>query len=141
MNNIDTGFLDLCIDQLERAGEDIRAYEPGEYMHEVFRSFCVEKYELIGAQAGHLLRKRLRPFFASNQDINRLTYRDVFRHAARHRLISRKQCERWLLYRDHRNNTAHRYGQGFEESTLPILPQFVEEARALARVISEGSDE
>ena len=48
MNNIDMGFLDLCIDRLERAGEDIRLYEPGEYMHEVFRSFCVKEYELIG---------------------------------------------------------------------------------------------
>lgn len=141
MDNINTEFLDLCIDRLERASEDIMSYESGEYMHEVFRSFCVKEYELIEEQAGHLLRKRLRPFFASNQEVNRLTYKDVFRHAARHELISREQCERWFLYRDHRNNTAHRYGRGFAENTLPMLPRFVEDARALSRVISEGSDE
>ena len=110
-------------------------------MHEVFRSFCVEKYELIEEQAGHLLRKRLRPFFASNREVNRLTCNDVFKYAARHEFIARDQRERWCLYRDHRNNTAHRYGRGFAENTLPMLPRTVEDARALSRVISEGSDE
>ena len=141
MVNINTEFLDLCIDRLERATVDIRAFEPGEYMYDVFRSFCVKEYELIEEQAGHLLRKRLRPFFASNQEVNRLAYKDVFRHAARHGLISTNGSVRWFHYRDHRNNTAHRYGRGFAENTLPMLPRFIEDARTLSRVIAEGTHE
>ena len=69
-----------------------------------------------------------------------LTYKDIFRYAAKHGLISIEHSERWLNYRDHRNDTAHLYGKDFAEKTLPLLPQFAEDARDVARVISEGTD-
>ena len=47
----------------------------------------------------------------------------------------------WFLYLDHRNNSDHQYGRGFAEKTLPMLPQLVEDARALSPVISEETDE
>ena len=62
-------------------------------------------------QSGSLLKKRLRPYFASNRQADVLTFKDVFRHAAKHGLISVDACERWCVYRDNRNDTAHDYGR------------------------------
>lgn len=38
-----------------------------------------------------------------------------------------------MEYRDSRNSTAHDYGEEFAESVLPLLPQFVNDAKALLK--------
>ena len=48
--------------------------------------------------------------------------------------------ERWLAYRDHRDDTAHDYGEDFAEATLKLLPAFVADARALAAMIEAAED-
>ncbi len=141
MPPINTEYLERCIIRLELALEQLGQHEPGEFIYEVFRSACVKEFELIVEQSGSLLRRRLRPFFSSNRQADRLTYKDLFRYGAKHGLISLEQCERWFNYRDHRNDTAHLYGRDFAEKTLPMLPQFVEDARDVARIISEGTVE
>ena len=90
-------------------------------------------------QSGSLLRKRLRPYFASNRQADRLTFKDAFRYAAKHDLISISTSERWFVYRDNRNNTAHNYGKGFAETTLKLLPKLIVDAKELARVIANES--
>ena len=91
-------------------------------------------------QSGNLLRKRLAAYFASNRQADRLNFKDLFRHAARHDLIHAEAVERWLLYRDNRNDTAHDYGEDFAETTLKLLPGFIEDATTLADMI-EGADD
>ena len=58
-----------------------------------------------------LLEKRLRPYFASNRQADRLTFKDAFRHAAKHDLISVEARKHWFAYQDNRNDTAHDYGE------------------------------
>ena len=48
--------------------------------------------------------------------------------------------ERWLRYRDNRNDTAHDYGEDFAEATLKVLPSFVADATALADMIEAADD-
>ena len=81
------------------------------------------------------MRKRLSPYFASNRQADRLVFKDLFRHAAKHGLIDSDAVERWLRYRDNRNQTAHDYGSGFAEATLKLLPGFIADAiyRSLGR--------
>ena len=67
--------------------------------------------------------------------------RDLFRHAARHGLITPEAVERWFLYRDNRNDTAHDYGEGFAEATLKLLPGFIADAKTLADMIEETDDD
>ena len=69
-----------------------------------------------------------------------MAFKDLFRHAAKHGLIETDAVERWFLYRDNRNNTAHDYGEGFAETTLKLLPDFIADAKALASVLEEGDD-
>ena len=98
--------------------------------------------EQEGRQEGELRGKVLtiEAWFASNREADRLAFKDVFRHAAKHGLIPADACERWLEYRDNRNDTAHDYGRGFAEATLKLLPRFVDDARELAAVV-EGKDD
>ena len=44
-----------------------------------------------------------------------LSFKDVFRQAHKHSLITEEETARWMKYRDNRNNTAHDYGQVFAE--------------------------
>ncbi len=91
-------------------------------------------------QSGKLLRKRLAVWFASNRQADRLHFKDLFRHVARHDLMAPDAVERWLRYRDNRNFTAHDYGEDFAEATLRLLPAFIRDAKALADVIERPSD-
>ena len=74
-------------------------------------------------------------WFASNRQADRLHFKDLFRHAARHDLIPPHAVERWLGYRDNRTDTARDYGEDFAEATLKLLPAFILDAKALADVI------
>ena len=138
---INTDFLVRCIDTLESAFEQLQQREPGDTFYDILRSASVKEFELVLEQSGSLLQKRLRPYFASNQQVDRLNFKDLFRHAAKHGLISVEGCERWFAYRDNRNDTAHHYGEGFAETTLKLLPEFIADAKELARVIAEGGDD
>ncbi len=140
--NTDTTFLRRCIHTMERVlGELGKHREADDFLSDVYRAACVKEFELILEQSGKLLRKRLAAFFASNRQADRLAFKDLFRHAARHGLIDSETVERWLHYRDNRNDTAHQYGQDFAEATLKLLPTFIVDAKALADIIEVANDD
>ena len=138
---INTDFLERCIQSLETAFEQLQLQEKDSVLYEIYRAACVKQFELVLEQCGNLLKRRLCPYFASNREADRLTFRDRFRHAARHGLISVESCERWFEYRDNRNDTAHNYEENFAETTLSLLPTFVADAKGLAQVIAEDRDD
>ena len=93
------------------------------------------------SRAASSCRKRLAAFFASNRQADRLVFKDLFRHAAKHGLIAPDTVERWMQYRDNRNDTARNYGEDFAEATLKLLPAFVADAKALADMIEASDDD
>ena len=140
-SEIDTTYLRRCIKTLEHALAALEAQgSDDDVLYDIYRAACVKEFELVLEQSGKLLKKRLRPWFASNRQADRLAFKDVFRHAAKHGLIPADACERWLEYRDNRNDTAHDYGAGFAEATLKLLPRFVDDARKVADVIEGQGD-
>ena len=139
--SINTDFLLRCIRTLEAAYEQLQKQETDSISYDIYRSACVKEFEIVLEQCGNLLKRRLRPYFASNREADRLTFKDRFRHAAKRGLISVESCERWFQYRDNRNDTAHDYGENFAEATLVLLPHFIEDARTLAGVLAEGHDD
>ena len=70
-----------------------------------------------------------------------LTYKDIFRHAAKHGLITLDEVERWLQYRDHRNQTAHEYGENYADNILLLIPQFLTDANTLLKAIEAAPEE
>ena len=137
---LSTEYLDRCIVTLESALQRLSDHQPDEIAYDIYRAACVKEFELILEQSGKLLRKRISTWSASNQAAAKLTFKDVFRTAAKHGLIEAEECERWLEYRESRNDTAHDYGEGFAESAGRQLPQFVLDARALARRLDERTE-
>ncbi len=47
--------------------------------------------------------------------------------------------ERWLAYRNNRNDTAHDYGEDFAAKTLKLLSAFIADAKVLADMIEPAS--
>ena len=135
--NINTDYLDRCIETLESAFNLLQQREPKEIYYDIYRSAGVKEFEIIEEQCGSLLKKRLRDYFASNREADKLYFKDIFRHAAKHGLITGDECERWLQCRDYRNDAAHRYGEDYAEEVLIVLPAFIEDAKALCQVIGQ----
>ena len=139
---IDTVFLRRCIQALEFAlAEAGKRQEANDFLYDIYRAACVKEFELVLEQSGKLLRKRLAAFFASNRQADRLIFKDLFRHAAKHGLMAPDTVERWMQYRDNRNDTAHNYGEDFAETTLKLLPAFVADAKSLADMIEASDDD
>ena len=125
---INTDYLRRCIESLDHSFATLEDDTQPDWLLDAMRAACVKHSEAILEQSGRLLRKRLRPWFATNRQADKLTIRDVFRHAAKHGLISADTSERWLHYRDIRNDTANDEGENFAEVTLPLLPTFIADA-------------
>lgn len=133
--NLDTAYYERCIQTLQNAYEMLGKEKPGSIFYEIYRSACIKEFEIILEQSGKLLRKVLKPWFHTSKEVDKLTFKDIYRHALLRSLISDETCERWLVYRDNRNNTAHDYGVNFAEETLVLLPQFIQDATELAEII------
>lgn len=133
-------YLDKCIATLNRAYSFLLKADPNEIEFELYRSACIKEFEIILEQSGKLLRKRLRSYLHSIKAADKLIFKDVFRHAALRGLLTDEEVERWLNYRDNRNNTAHDYGVNFAEETIVLLPQFIEDATNLASLLKSTNE-
>jgi len=135
MNVIDTSYLNKCNLALERAYGRLVNYESSDIEYEIYRSAVIKEFEIILEQSGKLLKKTLRPYFHSNKAVDKLMFKDIFREAGLHGLITLDEVERWLEYRDNRNSTAHDYGEFLANETLVLMKQFIVDSRRLIEVI------
>ncbi len=136
---IDTTFFNRCILTLERAYSLVEKADPESIEYDMYRSACVKEFEMILEQAGKLLKKCLKPFFHSPKAVDKLVFKDLFRQASQHDLITIEQAENWLIYRDNRNTTAHDYGVHFADKTLTLLDQFIIDAKAIEMVFKASN--
>ncbi|CAH9019646.1 nucleotidyltransferase substrate binding protein [Candidatus Nitrosacidococcus sp. I8] len=121
----------LAIERLEKQDDVI---------FDLYRNAAIKSFELSLETAGKLLRKALTAYGASSREVDKLVFNDVLRHAGKHGLLDILEVERWLTYRANRNNTAHDYGEGFANETLKLLPQYLQDVRALAPHIQKVFD-
>ena len=138
---IDTAYLERCINTLDKAQTLLKQSDPENIDFDMYRSACIKEFEIILEQSGKLLRKALKPYFHSSNAVDKLIFKDVFRHALLRSIITGEACERWLQYRDNRNSTAHDYGIHFAEETITLLPQFIADATPLAAAIQKLNNE
>lgn len=129
--SLSTEQLARCIKTLAISLKMMNDCDVSSVEYEIFRNAVIKGYELTLETSGSLLRKALKPYFASPRNVDKLTFKDVFRHAAKHDIINFDAVERWFAYRDNRNSTAHDYGEGFAEETLQLLPKFINDAEVL----------
>jgi hypothetical protein len=136
MNNLNTDHLEQCIKTLEISLQRLNQVKPESIDYEVFRNATVKGFELTLETAGKLLRKVLKTYMGNPRTVDELNYKDIFRHATKHGLLDSRAVERWFLYRDNRNDTAHDHGIAFAKTTLTLLPAFLEDAKALQQTLN-----
>ncbi len=129
--------LQRCSLTLERSLQSLAKAEAGSIDYEVFRNAVIKSFELTLETAGKLLRKVLKHYVGSPKTVDALVFKDVLRHAALHGLLSAEELERWLVYRDSRNDTAHNYGEEFAEHTLRLITDFQHDALALYETLCQ----
>lgn len=139
--SISTEYLARCIASLETGVQLITQTSPSDKLYDVYRSAVIKEFELTLEQSGKLLRRVLRPYFESNRKADKLRFRQRFCHAVKFGVITPDTCERWLVYRNNRNDTAHDYGKAFAEQTLPLLPDFVIDAKGLLEILKAALDD
>lgn len=137
---LNTDYLNRCILTLERSLDALQKGDVGSIEYEVYRNATVKGFELTLEMSGKLLRKAIKPYFATPKAADALAFKDIFRHAGKHGILGIDEVERWLQYRDNRNTTAHDYGAGFAEQTLALLPVFLTDARKLMEKLRHGKD-
>lgn len=137
---IDTTFYERCISTLEKAHSLLLKSDSEDIDYDMYRSACIKEFEIILEQSGKLLRKVLKPYFHSSKAVDKMYFKDLFRQAVLKSIISTEVSERFLEYRDNRNNTAHDYGVKFAEETLKLLPSFIDDTKLLAKAIKEQND-
>ncbi len=140
MAEIRTEYLQKCIDTLERSYQMLGQAEEGSIDYELYRNSLVKGFELTIEQSGKMLRKVIEPYCASKRAADALTFKDLFRHAHMHGLITAEESERWMVYRDNCNATAHDYGEAFADETLALTESFIKDAKRLKEVIDNASD-
>lgn len=132
---INTEYLERCIETLEKSYSMIKTAQEGSIEYEMYRNSLVKGFEMTLEQSGKLLKKRLVPYFPSKKHVDILTFKDLFRNALKYSLISEEEVNRWFIYRDNRNSTAHDYGQAFAEETLSLIDDFLCDVKNLKKVI------
>jgi len=135
MSQLDTYYYLRCIKTLEQAFIALKQQTDESISYDIYRAACVKEFELILEQTGKLLKKKLKPYFATSKQLDSLYFKDIFRYAAKHSLIELDMVERWFIYRDNGNDTAHNYGAGFAEQTLILLPDFIQDAYYIEKII------
>lgn len=135
---LNTEYLNRCILTLERSYSMIKTVKSDTVDFEMYRNSLVKSFEMTLEQAGKLLRKYLVDYFPSKKAVDSLSFKDVFRSAAKFSIISEAEVSHWLKYRDNRNNTAHDYGQAFAEETLSLVDDFIIDVKKLKGIIDNG---
>lgn len=128
--------LARCIQTLDRSLQHLEQSELGSDDYEVYRNAVIKGFELTLETSGKLLRKVLREYVANPKTVNDLVFKDLFRQAAQHNLMTLAEVERWFAYRDSRNDTAHDYGLEFAEKVLKLIKEFLTDARRLQQTLS-----
>lgn len=135
---IDTTYLKRCILALDGAYYSLDKYSSEDIEYDIYRSAVIKEFEIILEQSGKLLKKALKPYFHSSKAVDALYFKDIFREAGLHGLLSIDEVERWLEYRDNRNNTSHDYGVDLANTTLKLMEQFIVDSTNLSKVIESN---
>jgi nucleotidyltransferase substrate binding protein (TIGR01987 family) len=134
-SKIDTTFLNRCILALDKAYFTLEKYTIDDIEYDIYRSAIIKEFEIILEQSGKLLKKSLRPYFHTSKAVDKLYFKDIFREAGLHGLLTIDEVERWCKYRDNRNYTSHDYGESLANNTLVLIEQFIKDARKLVDIL------
>ncbi len=131
----DLASLKSAVAQLEEALEfyrsDIERIDPRLPTH--LRAAVIQAFEFTYSLGVRAIERQLRESLVTPDEISRLHYRDLVRHAADAGLVS--DPRRWFQWRERRNATSHAYSEAKAEEAVAGLDEFVEDVRFLVAMI------
>jgi len=127
--------LRRCMQTLDSSLALYRKADVDSIDQEVFRNAIIKSYELTQETAFKLLKKALKVYGHNSRKLEATPVKDILRLAAVHDLMTIVEVERWFLYQDNRNKTAHDYGEQFAGETLVLIPNFLQDIATLADVL------
>ena len=81
MSEINTEYLQRCLDTLLKSYEMIKITKEGTIEYEMYRNSLVKSFEITLEQSGKILRKKLLPYFATKKSVDALSFKDLFSSA------------------------------------------------------------
>lgn len=138
--SLSTQHLNRCIETLEHSYAMLKQNPKGSIAYEVARNATIKGFELCLETAGKLVRKALKPYFATPRHVDHLVFKDIFRYAGKHGILPMESIERWFSYRDNRNDTAHDYGEEFAEKTVSLVREFLDDVKKLSESIDARTE-
>ncbi len=70
MSKLNTDYFARCITTLEQAFAGLTQQPTDSVLYDIYRAACVKEFEIILEQTGKLLKKCLKPYFASTQHVD-----------------------------------------------------------------------
>lgn len=138
MTDINTEHMQKCIEVLEKSYEMLNGTRENTTDYEMYRNSLVKSFEMTLEISAKLLKKKITPYFASKRAVDMLSFKDIFRHAHKYSMLNEEETNRWMRYRDNRNNTAHDYGIAFATETLALINDFLRDVKNLKKVLNNG---
>lgn len=134
---IDTTFIAKCLNTLKHAVSKMQNEEKNSIEYDIYRTAAVKEFEIILEQAGTLLKRALRNYYYSSKKVDMLYFKDIFRHAANHSIITIQEAENWIKYRDERNDTVHHYGEEHAEDISDLMNKFIKDTNSLIQKLNK----
>ena len=122
---LDFSSLKKALASLERAVVRSAA-EPQD---QELRDAVIQRFEYSYDLCWKMMKRRIELDAPNPAEIDRLSYRDLFRDAAEKGLVEDVQA--WMVFRDQRNITSHTYDEAKAAAVYKTAIEFLPKAQAL----------
>lgn len=106
-------------------------------LQDIIADSCVKRFEFTEETSWKLMKKYLKLEYGKED--KELTVNNVFRFMQSYGFIL--SWERWRLYHDKRNDTAHEYNIEKARELLTVIPDFIQDAGFLLKSLSNALGE
>lgn len=123
--------LDLTslVNALLRLDEALQAYGAAPE-NALYRDATIQRFEFSYELSHKMLKRYLEMASANPAGIDEMAFPDMIRTASEQGLL-RSGWDRWKDYRNARSITSHTYDEEKAKQVMVIVPDFLQEARAL----------
>jgi len=108
-------------------------------LKEQLRNSVIQCFEFTYELSHKMLKRYLESTAANPEEIDLASFQSLIRTGNEKGLL-RSDWEQWRTYRQARTYSSHSYDKAKAESVFAMAPDFLEEARFLARKLDEKPD-
>ncbi len=127
MSIIDFSSLEIALTQLKKSHAFLKSSssDNDRDMYEQFRAATIQAFEFTYERAWKLIRRQLGDIVANPEEIPAMDFRDLMRAAADAGII--RHSAKFMIYREMRNITSHRYEETSAEAVISVVDDFIKD--------------